>query len=84
VDLFAKLYKATGNRRFAGGNQPADLRPKGKVIALDAKFNFDPTRCSVTRKSSPTAIWTKKIQPKSKPPSSTWPTSRWTATSAAW
>ena len=30
------------------------------------------------------AIWTKKILLKSKPPSSTWPTSRWTATSVAW
>jgi len=39
---------------------------------------------TATPKSSPSAIWTKKIPPKWKLPSSTWLTSAWTATSAAW
>jgi succinyl-CoA synthetase beta subunit len=63
---------------------PLILTGSGKVIALDAKFNFDANALFRHPKSSLTAIWTKKIQPKSKPRNSTWPTSRWTATSAAW
>jgi succinyl-CoA synthetase beta subunit len=34
--------KPTGKPTLAGRNQPADPDRRGKVIALDAKFNFDP------------------------------------------
>ena len=61
---------------------PLNVSSDGKVIALDAKFNFDSNALFRHRKSSRTAIWTKKIRLKSKRRSSTSRTSRSTATSA--
>jgi succinyl-CoA synthetase beta subunit len=63
---------------------PLNRDGKGNLIALDAKFNFDANALFRHPEIVACATWTKKTRPKSKPPSSTWPTSAWTATSAAW
>jgi succinyl-CoA synthetase beta subunit len=56
----------------------------GNLLVLDTKMSFDRTRCSVTPTCSPCATKPKKIRPKSKLRSMTWPTSSSMATSAAW
>jgi succinyl-CoA synthetase beta subunit len=63
---------------------PLILEGNGNIKALDAKFNFDSNASTVIPRSSPTATSTKRMPTRSRPPSSTWPTSRSTATSAAW
>jgi Succinyl-CoA synthetase, beta subunit len=84
VELFANIYKCYMDTDASLVEiNPLNCDSKGDLMALDAKFNFDSNALFRHPKSWPCATWTKKTQ-KSKPPSSTWPTSRWTATSAAW
>ncbi len=64
---------------------PLVLTGDGRVVALDAKFNFDSNALfRHPETSSRCATWTRKIRPRSRRRSSTCPTSRSTATSAAW
>jgi succinyl-CoA synthetase beta subunit len=46
---------------------PLNCDSKGNLMALDAKFNFDANALFRHPESWPTAIWTKKTRPKSKP-----------------
>jgi hypothetical protein len=64
--VFAEALQVLhGHRRLAGRDQPAD---PGQARATSWRWTpsstSTPTRCSVTPKSWPTAIWTKKIRPK--------------------
>ena len=62
---------------------PLNRDSKGNVFALDAQFNFDANALFRPRNRGLRDL-DEEDPPKSKPPSSIWPTSRWTATSAAW
>ena len=86
VDIFAKIYKCYMDTDASLVEiNPLNCDSKGNLMALDAKFNFDANALFRHPKSWPSATWTKKkTPPKWKPASSTWPTSAWTATSAAW
>jgi succinyl-CoA synthetase beta subunit len=63
---------------------PLILEGNGNIKALDAKFNFDSNALYRHPEIVDSATSTKKTPTRSRPPSSTSPTSRSTATSAAW
>ena len=85
TDVLQKLYKIYMETDASLVEiNPLILEGNGNIKALDAKFNFDSNALFRHPKSWPTATSTKKTRPRWKPASSTWPTSAWTATSAAW
>ena len=79
VDVLQEALRLLhGHRRLAGRDQPAD--PRGRQAGNDQGARREvqlrlATRCSATPRSSPTATSTKKTRPRSKPASSTSPTS---------
>ena len=80
------LYDAVRrNRRVARRDQPADRRPATATSSRSTpRSTSTPTRCSAIPRSSRCATSTRKTRPRSRRRSSTSPTSRSTATSAAW
>jgi len=72
------------NRLFSCRDQSLIVTADEKVVALDAKMNFDDNACSGIPTSSRCAISTRKIPLKSRRPSTTETISSWTATSVAW
>jgi len=85
VDVFRKLYTCymETDSSLAEIN-PLILEGSGNIKALDAKFNFDSNALFRHPEIVAYRIWTRKTRPRSKPASSTWPTSSWTETSVAW
>ncbi len=86
VDIFAKIYKCYMDTDASLVEiNPLNRDSKGDLMALDAKFNFDANALF----RHPEIVAFRDLDEEDrcrnrKPPSSTWPTSRWTATSAAW
>jgi succinyl-CoA synthetase beta subunit len=72
IDVFKKLYTCyMATDASLVEINPLNRDSKGNIKALDAKFNFDATPCSATPRSWPTATWTRKTRPRSRPASST-------------
>jgi succinyl-CoA synthetase beta subunit len=83
--LMQNLYQAfdASDASLAEIN-PLVVTRDGRVIALDAKFNFDANALFASPRSWRCATSTRKTRPRSRPRVSISRTSRWTATSAAW
>ena len=84
ITLEEALHLLHGNRRLAGEINPLIHEGDGTVKALDAKFNFDSNALYRQEEIVAMRDLDEKIRMKSGPRNSTSPTSRSTATSAAW